>query len=300
MPKKINCPVCGGTIYQKLEIHTLKLQLPSPYTVVYCTNCNIIRLDPQPTQLEYVEHYSDSMYYSSQQYEQRANMKIPIFHARMNLIESFSEKAEGTRNILDLGCAGGHFLKVAKDRGWTPIGIEISPVLASYATRYVGCQIFSSMNDVANNLKITMDVIHSNHSLEHISNPYEIVKEAFFLLKPGGILVVEVPYEFGSWRDIIKLSLIRILGHLVASKFFSPPVDSLHHTYFYTPTTIQLLINKAGFIIEYLSTVNPAYYQTGLFSTTKRIGYRFFDTIASFINRGPVIVCVARKPYTCI
>ena len=72
------------------------------------------------------------------------------------------------------------------------------------------------------------------------------------------------------------------------------PADPLHHTYFYSPKTLKNILVSAGFTVEYMSTINKSNYKIHK-SFIKKITYFFLDYLFSFFNKGPVIVCVARK-----
>lgn len=38
------------------------------------------------------------------------------------------------------------------------------------------------------------DVIKANHVLEHLNAPFEVMKELYRILKPGGVLIIKVPH----------------------------------------------------------------------------------------------------------
>lgn len=91
--------------------------------------------------------------------------------------------------VLDFGCGGGYLLKnLACARR---IGVEVNPVAAKTAVEN-GVECFSSLDLVPD---ASINVIISNHALEHVQNPYGILEQLRRKLVPDGLLVVVVPCE---------------------------------------------------------------------------------------------------------
>jgi SAM-dependent methyltransferase len=77
------------------------------------------------------------------------------------------------------------------------------------------------------------DVVTSWHVLEHVLDPSRVLAEAYRILKPGGVLMLEVP-NFDS------------LGRTVLRTYWFP-LELPRHLYHYTPKTLGALLRKAGF-----------------------------------------------------
>ncbi len=291
--KKNKCPVCEEMNYNFLPTHSRSIHLPSPFSIIKCNECGLVRLYPRPTSKDYEKHYSESNYYSQKEYSGRAKAKNSVFEDRLTNIECYIAK-KNNKKILDFGCAGGDFLVVAKKRGWGTVGIEPTLALAEKAKLQVGNKIFKSLRIANKNIGL-VDCVHSNHSFEHVQDPLKVANYFSSLLRPEGILSIEVPYQFGSWISFVKLTLYKLCDLKILLRVSKKPVDMLHHTYFYTPKTLCLILEKAGFEIEFISTINKSYYKSKLLSPVKRYLYKYGDRIASYFNRGQVIVCFARK-----
>jgi 2-polyprenyl-3-methyl-5-hydroxy-6-metoxy-1,4-benzoquinol methylase len=294
MNNSVTCPSCSTTEFEIQKLPSILLQLPDKFKISKCKCCELIQLLPRPTIDDYELHYKESQYYSPEDYNARANKRIPIFKARLEDIEKYIGKKEN-RKIIDYGCAGGHFLKEAIQSGWTTIGIEYTDKLAENARSLTGNDsVYKELSAIKDKIKV--DVVHSNHVFEHLPDPLTTAKEIHSVLQHDGILFIEVPHQFSSWIDLVKLSLIRCLGEKIAFKFFKSGVDSLHHTFFYSPKTLKEILVKSGFSIIYCSTFNPAYYKkSSSILGIKRIPYYFMDKLFSFITRGGNIICVAKK-----
>ena len=276
-----------------MKPHSLYLRLPPPYRVARCVSCGLQLLIPPRTLQESTDHHTASSYYRADEYDKRARSREPVFQARLDEIESSLGTSQRVR-ILDFGCAAGHFLRAAKAGGFSTVGVEIAPQLAQVAAQNVPCNVFSSMAEVKE-AGIRANVVHSNHSLEHLTDPMEFLRGSFQVLWPGGVLAIEVPNQFSAWTEQVKILAFRVLGPRIANRLISEPVDSLHHTFFYSPKTLRRLVEQTGFRVESLSTVNPAYYKTTAISPSRRFIYKRLDRVFDRYERGRQIVLFARR-----
>jgi len=125
--------------------------------------------------------------------------------------------------VLDFGCGGGFLLK--KIRCSKKVGVEVNPSAAETA-RKNGIEVISSVADVPDNY---VDVIISNHALEHTLQPLEELKALYQKLEPGGRIIFVVPCES-------------------ISRSYKPN-DLSHHLYSWSPMCIGNLFTEAGFSI---------------------------------------------------
>lgn len=75
----------------------------------------------------------------------------------------------------------------------------------------------------------SFDAVICHHVLEHVTNPWNDLREMRRLLVPGGVLIVHVPFEFE-------------LRH----RRFDPRVSN-GHLFSWTPQTIAKLVTSSGF-----------------------------------------------------
>jgi len=283
------CTVCSSEESSVKSLYSKLLRLPEIYSIKECGDCNLIRLSPTPDQDESSKHYDDSEYYSPDIYKKRAKIRTPFFLKRL----AFISKYTNGKKILDFGCGGGDFLSIAKDLGYDCFGVEPTIKLAQSAKEKIGERIFGSLSKTIES-GIKFNCVHSNHSFEHVLNPYAVSTNVSKVLVDDGIFILEVPHQFTSWQDQIKLILYKVLGRKISNKILTKPVDSLHHNYFYTPKTLKNILVSTGFMVVYISTINKAHYKNHK-PFIKKITYFLIDHFFSFFDKGPVIVCVAKK-----
>ena len=114
------------------------------------------------------------------------------------------------------------------------------------------------------------------------------LKECYRILKPQGLLVLELPQQFLNDLDRLK-SLLKI------QKVPRFNAYSLHHTYFFTPGNLNRLIEDTGFKVDHLATANAN--RTPLFPfSVKNAVLRLYLWLADKLHKGGNIIEVyARK-----
>lgn len=209
---------------------------------------------------------------------------------RQRIYEQFFDNSalEGTSGtLLDVGCADGQFLDVARSHGWQTTGIEPSLAAAEYARTerelnvhhgYLGEDVLP----VASFTLITMwDVI------EHMRDPATSVRRSFQLLQPGGRLFIRTPnLPYLLLKHRIWNSL---LGY---EKCFIPLV----HWWNFDQHTIALLLKETGFQPIRFQVGPPEIYG----SPIRRLVQHLFHLIARFTGTASPfcfsLEVVAHKP----
>jgi len=106
------------------------------------------------------------------------------------------KKISDKRVLLDLGCGRGEWLELTREEGFSVKGADLDAGMLSYC---YDLELDVVQEDAINFLKKLpdnyADVISSFHVVEHIgfSNVQALFNEAFRVLKPGGIIIIETP-----------------------------------------------------------------------------------------------------------
>jgi SAM-dependent methyltransferase len=93
----------------------------------------------------------------------------------------------------------------------------------------------------------TFDVVFHQGLLEHFPDPLPLLRENRRILKPGGILLVDVPQTFHAWT-VLKKTLIAV------DRWFAGWETQ------YTPAGLERVVSRAGFeLLEtYGDWMNPS------------------------------------------
>lgn len=256
------CPVCKSNNWEQDQLAWQMLGLPPAYNVLHCKTCGQRRLDPQLIGEELNALYSDG-YFNSAKAEQTPGQSIkmassdyisevaPSRHAQFDrTIQRLKHLHPDAVSFLDVGAATGDMVKIAMDHGLAAEGIEFSGFAVQKAKVLYAIDL--QQIPIAELDKTGYyDLIHLNHVFEHFNDPQTELGHLHRLLKRGGGLFIEIPYQF---HPLEKL-LFNLKGR--RAQF---TVESLHHPYFYTPKTIRKLLQEHDFEISKCSVFDPERY----------------------------------------
>lgn len=140
--------------------------------------------------------------------------------------------------ILEVGCGDGSFTKELVKFSPDVTAIDISESqIAENAKRFTG--ITFRQHDVAETFPFNnnaFDVIWCSEVLEHLFDPAFALREMNRIIKPGGKLLVTVPYH-GRLKNIL-IALFNFDQHYTPSN---------PHIRFYTNKTLSRIAREAGF-----------------------------------------------------
>jgi SAM-dependent methyltransferase len=107
--------------------------------------------------------------------------------------------------LLDIGCATGVFLDMARLDGWDVEGVEVSPELAAYAREKFSLNVH--LLDLSKQpLGLgPFKVITMFDVIEHLPDARGMITACQKLLAPGGLLLIRTPTEEGLMRDVAKM-----------------------------------------------------------------------------------------------
>jgi 2-polyprenyl-3-methyl-5-hydroxy-6-metoxy-1,4-benzoquinol methylase len=208
------------------------------FTIFRCSSCSVGFIWPQISKEKSAEIYDES-YFESWGIREDKNlfqMKQRTFILRLKALERIIPPGK----ILDVGCATGFFLEVAKMRGWDIYGIEINPHAVRLARKQNGSRIYQGSIEEAKLERSFFDAIAMSDVLEHMVDPLASLQRANAILKPGGLIAITTP------------NLNSITAHLLGGKW---PHFKVEHQFYFSPHSLSDLLERAGF--KTLS-VNPA------------------------------------------
>jgi len=213
LPEKwedVACPMCGSVDRKFLEHFGNRNQ----YTHALCNSCHLVYLNPRPA---YNDTFVNDAYEFYAENDERYQLSDKLLYEKTapHIETELSEilKCDKQRTaLLDVGCAIGHFLYVAKKHYPIVYGLEVSKRMAAVVKERLGITVFT---DKFEKLKIEnrFSCIYMSHILEHYPYPNEWLQKVRQLLMPTGILVVNVPNMFSLdrkyKRTIKRLGLYR-------------------------------------------------------------------------------------------
>lgn len=219
----IPCNFCGRDSARPVAIQ-------NGFTIVQCTGCSLVYVNPRPP--------ADALLHSYAAYHQRQGKNEQTWKALMRrifneMVRLLDERFPYGGSLLDIGCGYGYFIELMRAKGWRTVGIDPSPTTVA-AARARGLTVHETSLD-SFSAAGSFDAITAFYVLEHLTDPRGALEKIFALLKPGGLLVVRVPHTTPLVR---LLSLLGIRNNLYDAPF---------HLYDFSPATLRLLLETAGF-----------------------------------------------------
>ena len=162
--------------------------------------------------------------------------------------------APGRNRLLDVGCGAGHFLALARERGWDVMGVEIAEAGAE-AARAAGLPVLVASLPSAALPESSFDLVTFWNLLDCVPDPLEQVRAAKRVLAPAGRFFVRVN----------NLTLHSALYRL--SRFLRPRPragDRLLKPYFFNQIsfsawTLRRTLEQAGFVRIEIGNSPPVY-----------------------------------------
>lgn len=147
---------------------------------------------------------------------------------------------EGIRSVLDVGCAMGGYAKTLKKLRpeLTITGIELNPLMAEQARPHYNDLIVRPIEEV--HLDKKFDLVNCGDILEHLQDPWTMLKRLHALLCSDGYLVLSVP-NVGHWT---------IVRGLLKGEFEYVPLGLLciGHIRWFTESSLCQTLFETGFV----------------------------------------------------
>jgi SAM-dependent methyltransferase len=149
------------------------------------------------------------------------------------------------RRVLEVGCARGGLGRLLKERGHHVTGIELIPEAADAARGWLD-QVHTGDVEIDGFPfpPCSFDAILFADVLEHLVDPWRVLREAADVLAPGGVVVTSIPnlqHQDVLWRLIRGRWEYRERG-----------ITDFGHLRFFTIQTIRGLFAQAGLAIEHV------------------------------------------------
>lgn len=123
-------------------------------------------------------------------------------HYRRLLALVEAQRPGPRRRLLDIGCATGAFLAVARERGWTVSGLEIGLASSRYAREQLGLAVERrSVYDFEPGPD-AYDAVAFLEVIEHLERPLEALRRIHAMLAPGGLLLMTTPNYDSLYRRL--------------------------------------------------------------------------------------------------
>ena len=219
----VPCPGCSGNRFDTILTGRDHLtRLGGEFSLVRCATCELVITNPRPAMdslgyfypKDYSPYEADEVHKPTWWQRLLERSALSSFYGYPNqpagpltrLLGQLALRKFPTRRkrhewfpyrdggrLLDVGCGGGVFLERMRDFGWQVSGLELAADVARRVEQRTGITIHIGTLPHSDLAPQSFDAVTMWHVLEHVPDPRQILRCAAELLRPRGLLVVEVP-----------------------------------------------------------------------------------------------------------
>ena len=247
MLERVHCNLCGAD-------DTMPVTEIDGFHIVRCRQCGLIYVNPR-YQKELLQQIYTETYYEHDGlkngleffgYEDyladEENIRI-TFAKRLKTVERYANKGR----LLDVGCATGFFLDLARRKGWKVVGTEVSRFSVHYVQERFDLDVrLGALRGLMFDAE-TFDAVTMWDVIEHVIDPVGELQEVRRILREGGLLSIITP-DAGSL-------VARLLGDR-----WEEFRRVREHIYFFSRHTMTEMLRKTGFEVLRIESADKVFY----------------------------------------
>ena len=260
------CPVCRETSGRELVAARLDTSALDEFAFssrkypeymhpryVECDGCDVAYANPVLAAVGLESAYDDAAFDSKQEAE---------FASRtyLDLVRKLRGRLPRARSALDIGTGEGSFLERLLELGFSRVaGVEPSAAAIAAAAERVRPLIVHGVFDRASFGDERFDLVTCFQTIEHVSDPAALCREAYEAVAPGGAFLL-VCHDRRAFLN-------RTLKHL-------SPIMDVEHLQLFSASSARELLARAGFTsitVESFSNRYPVHYWLKLAPVPRRL-----------------------------
>ena len=299
---RASCSICGGGATNRV----VKARGGADLTLWHCAGCDFEFQIHDPTADLAANKLDDSRL-------KAAGLDIPALERDFTnglaqsaaYVNTYVTDAERGANVLEVGCSLGYLLKLVRDAGAYPFGVELNTVRAQYVTEQLGIPCDVTL-EACEGRGLRFRKIFLLYVLEYVPEPTVYLQRLVDLLEEGGQLIVVTPNLRDTLKDVWRSegflkffydqhainyltprAVDRMAARLRAGKVVSFTRQGYsfvnHVSWFLTgePRTTGV-VGGDNFVPEILVQMRPEFSEAALNDSRRVLACRLADLIAEF------------------
>ncbi len=243
----MKCFVCGN---ENLKLIGKNLSFPECENYA-CNYCQVCMIAPVPSFKKIEEFYQDG--YCGVQDNNPTSMEMRLkfsekrASSQFQLIQKYLSWLQGSE-ALDVGCSDGSLLLMLHRHNFRVAGYEPDRKMAEFANRRISPNENLVKNvffeEDSNIRHKSYDLVCSSNVFEHVADPAKHLDKIKNVLKPNGILFMEIPNEYQMAADFWQIN----------QSVYPVSAKEHGHLFFYSTNSIKMVLENNGYDILYIGT----------------------------------------------
>ena len=209
-----------------------------------CDACTLAYSDPPP-RMEIIHGAYDRLYGHDAAVARVAGRRLAVFSDFFDRVPP-----SGGARLLDVGCGTGDFLLLARERGWRPMGIDVSERAAARARE----RGVDARTDWSGLPSAAFEAVTLWNVVEFVQRPLDMLADVERVLVPGGHVFVRTPnerFQLAAYRLRRRIAWCAPLARLLGDAYYFQPV-------MWSAATLATALTRAGFIDVELWNSRPS------------------------------------------
>ena len=221
---------CGLCDSMEREVLATRGRGHQPLTTGLCRGCGLVSHHPLPSAVEMADFYAKEyrVVYKGG-FEPKRKHALRALRGAMSRANRLMPFLHGGARILDIGASSGEFVYVMARSGFDARGIEPNEAYADFARKSYGVAMQTGGFEQAGAAEASLHLVTMNHVLEHVADPWQVLRRIHAWLAEDGVLFLEVP-------------------NLSATRKQVGNIFHMAHIWNFTPETLLLLAWQCGFV----------------------------------------------------
>ena len=239
------CKLCGADQFRPwlVGVPQLGSRTPSRFAIERCEGCGLLQTRPEPSPEELREAYGSAYTWKSN--TGLVSMLESLYRqvlVRCDQARSvqFAARLANGKDILDIGCGDGLLISEARRAGLLAYGIDRpdAPLWSECDPAWRSAGDIEALDLPSGR----WDIVSLFQVAEHLRDPLGVLTKIHSWLRPGGVLVLQVPNAASAQASLLRRRW---------SAFDVP-----RHLVHWTPATLTRALQQTGYevvVIRYAS-----------------------------------------------
>jgi len=241
--KILSCPACGSSVkkpWLRKEVAGVRFNLDK------CSACGTGYVNPQPSAdflksiYACIGHGSKSL--TSLDQVMASEVEFPNSTVDAQRLVDYAKKLlgplqAGQAKALDIGAGYGFFSRAALDQGFQVMAVNPATAENRIFKQLNGFEPIPQFFEVVDFGPERFDLVILSQVLEHLLDPFQVLRKVRELMKPGGVIAIAVPNV-----DAILIKILRS-----RSSFLGLPGHIIH----FSRQGLSAILQRAGFDVRH-------------------------------------------------